>query len=69
MPLLYVFFSLIFFSLFSLDDEAVWICSTIIGCTAWIVETIKNTNPKYKSGFYNSLLSVLKVEDNDSKER
>lgn len=49
MPLIYFILSKALLSLvFELEDETAWICSIIIACTAWIVETIKRSNPEYR---------------------
>lgn len=69
MPLLYVFFSFVYFSFIKLGEEASYICITIIGCTAWIVETIKRANPEYKPlNLFTLIIDFFKDEYNDYKK-
>ncbi len=44
-----------FFGYFGLGEEANCICSVIIGCSTWIVQIIKRTNPQCTSSITNLL--------------
>lgn len=54
----------------SIESILLILCSTIIGCTFWIVETIKSSKSNYKPiNLFESVFGFFRDEYNDFKKQ